>query len=122
MHPTWIDPKRHPMTPHVAAVVIKQIGHIDQSYNEKTYEVLLIERGRDPFKGKFAFPGGYVTPDESHDMRMSILRELEQTTGIIGSMAYFIGVRGKPERYQIFLCFPFHPLQGSSLPRSKYFL
>ena len=42
--------------------------------------VLLIERGRDPFKGKWALPGGFIEMDEELDA--ACLRELEEETGI----------------------------------------
>ena len=44
--------------------------------------VLLIERGNEPFKGQWAFPGGFVNMDETTDQ--AALRELEEETGLIG--------------------------------------
>ena len=43
-------------------------------------EVLLIKRGRTPWKGKFAFPGGFV--DYGEDPEIAVLRELLEETGI----------------------------------------
>ena len=34
---------------------------------EEHLEVLLIQRGRPPFRGQYALPGGFVNPDESVD-------------------------------------------------------
>ena len=45
-------------------------------------KVLLIERGQDPYKGKWAFPGGFVQMDESCED--GALRELEEETGYTG--------------------------------------
>lgn len=43
-------------------------------------KVLLIKRGMDPFKGKWALPGGFVKIDESVDT--CAVRELEEEAGI----------------------------------------
>ena len=43
-------------------------------------KVLLIERGIEPFKGKWALPGGFMNIDETADE--CALRELEEETGL----------------------------------------
>lgn len=43
-------------------------------------QVLLIERGNEPYKGKWAFPGGFVNEDESCEQ--GALRELQEETGL----------------------------------------
>ena len=45
--------------------------------------VLLVERGIEPFKGRWAFPGGFLKMDESAEE--GALRELQEETGLQGA-------------------------------------
>ena len=47
---------------------------------EEHLGVLLIQRGRPPFRGQYALPGGFVNPDESVDDAAA--RELKEETGV----------------------------------------
>lgn len=49
-------------------------------YDGERLKVLLIERGREPYKGKWAFPGGFLNIDESAED--GALRELQEETGL----------------------------------------
>lgn len=50
--------------------------------------VLLIERGREPFKGNWALPGGFIEMNEELDT--ACRRELEEETGIrVGELKQF---------------------------------
>lgn len=59
-------------------------------------EILLIKRKKDPFKGKWAFPGGFVNPNEPTVQAAS--RELEEETGVrcLPEDLGFIGVYDTP--------------------------
>ena len=45
-------------------------------------KVLLINRGNEPFKGKWALPGGFIGMDEQ--LENAVVRELEEETGLTG--------------------------------------
>jgi 8-oxo-dGTP diphosphatase len=49
-------------------------------YDESQLKVLLIERGLEPFKGRWALPGGFVRVDETLDN--AARRELQEEAGL----------------------------------------
>lgn len=64
--------------------------------SDERIKVLLIKRGREPFKGRWAFPGGFVDKDES--LEAAARRELKEETGLEGIELYQIGAFGDPLR------------------------
>ncbi|MBR6284093.1 MAG: NUDIX hydrolase [Muribaculaceae bacterium] len=58
--------------------------------------VLLIERGSDPFKGSWAFPGGFLNIDE--DAPEGARRELLEETGLTVTNVEQLGAFTRPDR------------------------
>ena len=59
-------------------------------------KVLLIQRGFEPYKGCWAFPGGFMNMDETAEQ--CAIRELEEETGLKVSTVYQIGTYSKVNR------------------------
>jgi len=58
--------------------------------------VLLIERGDEPFKGCWAFPGGFMNMDGTTEQ--CAIRELEEETGLKVNEVHQIGAYSKVDR------------------------
>jgi 8-oxo-dGTP diphosphatase len=52
------------------------------TFSDDKASVLLINRGNEPFKGKWALPGGFIDMDE--ELEDAVVRELEEETGLAG--------------------------------------
>ena len=59
-------------------------------------KVLLIQRGADPYKGCWAFPGGFMNMDETTEQ--CAIRELEEETGLKVTTVQQIGAYSKVDR------------------------
>ena len=59
-------------------------------------KVLLVERGLEPYKGRWAFPGGFVKMDESCEE--GALRELEEETALKGTYVQQFHTYSAPNR------------------------
>lgn len=64
--------------------------------NEPLPKVLLIQRGADPFKGAWAFPGGFMNMDETTEQ--CAIRELKEETGLKVATVHQIGAYSKVDR------------------------
>ncbi|MBQ9339700.1 MAG: NUDIX hydrolase [Paludibacteraceae bacterium] len=58
--------------------------------------VLLIQRGNEPYKGYWAFPGGFLNMNET--VNRCAERELEEETGIVLSGMQLVGIYSDVER------------------------
>lgn len=63
---------------------------------EQEAKVLLIQRGNEPYKGHWAFPGGFMDMDETTEQ--CAIRELEEETGLKVSEVKQIGAYSKVDR------------------------
>ena len=62
----------------------------------KNGKILLIKRKNEPFKGKWALPGGFVEYGER--VEDAILREFEEEVGLKAKIRKLLGVYSKPDR------------------------
>ena len=58
--------------------------------------VVLIRRGSDPYRGRWALPGGFVEVGET--VEQAALREAAEETGLAVELAGLVGVYSDPER------------------------
>lgn len=78
--------------PHPAVTTDSVIFGFDGS----KLKVLLIERGIDPYRGKWAFPGGFLNMDESAEE--GAMRELREETGLLPSYIEQFHCYSDPDR------------------------
>ncbi|MFN2443713.1 MAG: NUDIX domain-containing protein [Thermoanaerobaculia bacterium] len=62
----------------------------------EAWEILLVQRARDPFKGSWALPGGFV--DEMEPIEAAAARELKEECGIEGIELWQFRAFGDPHR------------------------
>lgn len=77
---------------HLAADVVLLAKHPRTG----ALHVLLIERGKDPYKGRWALPGGHVDPQET--FKAAAFRELREETGLDTAHLDQVGVYDAPDR------------------------
>jgi len=66
-------------------------------FNHDRSKVLLIRRGREPFKGCWAFPGGRVESTDK-DLLTAVQRELQEETGLTNIPLKLVSIVGNNER------------------------
>ncbi|MDL2272312.1 NUDIX hydrolase, partial [Desulfovibrio sp. OttesenSCG-928-I05] len=62
----------------------------------ESYSVLLIKRGHEPFKGRWALPGGFL--EKGEDPMEGAARELAEETHVTGVPLAQVGAFGRPDR------------------------
>ena len=62
----------------------------------KNVKLLLIKRGKDPYKGKWAFPGGFLNMEESAEE--GVRREVKEETGLNLDNVEQLYTFSKPDR------------------------
>lgn len=84
---------RYPRPAATADVVVfREVDHAEKA----SWEILLIQRGKEPFEGHWALPGGFIEPHE--DPKTAAQRELREETGIEDTTLHQIGAFGAPGR------------------------
>lgn len=68
----------------------------DNGRQEKELNVLLIQRGNEPYKGRWAFPGGFMNMDET--TAEAARRELKEETGLVVGDVRQVGVFDQVDR------------------------
>jgi len=102
---------------------------VDAILVSRKNSVLLIERGREPFKGKWALPGGFIEMDE--ELETACRRELEEETGLrVGELTQFRafgGVNRDPRHRTISVIFysfqeeEYVPQAGDDAAKAQWF-
>jgi len=79
---THAEPRSYPKPSLTADIVVIAPEVVGSATTPANLQVLLIRRGRDPFQGKWALPGGFCDPGES--VEQAAARELEEETQLRG--------------------------------------
>jgi 8-oxo-dGTP diphosphatase len=59
-------------------------------------DILLIKRGKEPFKGSYALPGGFL--DYGERLEECVVREVAEETGLKTNIVSLVGVYSAPDR------------------------
>ncbi len=88
--PDGYDPRAYPAFAVTVDIVVLTL-------RDGILQVLLVQRGEDPFRGGWALPGGFKRPDETLDQ--AAVRELTEETGVAAAPRLRqLGAYGDPGR------------------------
>ena len=91
------DYERPSVTADVAAFMISSEDKASYRKNpENKLQLLLIKRGRHPYKDMWALPGGFLQSDET--IEDCALREIQEETNVMPTSLMPVGVFSKPGR------------------------
>ena len=62
----------------------------------KGSEIALIRRGKEPFEGSYALPGGFL--DYGETLEECVIREVQEETGLKARIVELVGVYSAPDR------------------------
>ena len=79
-------------------------------------DILLIRRRKEPFKGAYALPGGFL--DYGERLEECVVREVQEETGVKTSIVDLVGVYSAPERdprgHFVTAVFHLQPVSGTA--------
>src|SRR5262245_63287147 len=82
--------------PRPAVTVDVAAFTVTGAHNALRLEALLIQRDAEPFRGRWALPGGFLKEDE--DLPDAARRELDEETGLTGAYLEQVAAIGTPGR------------------------
>ena len=92
----------HPMPAvTVDLVLFRAKGH---SFSDAQLQALLVKRGNEPEKGKYALPGGFLDVDLDETLEQAAKRELAEETSVTGielEQFHVFGDKGRDPRGRI---------------------
>ncbi|MFQ6050670.1 MAG: NUDIX domain-containing protein [Candidatus Hydrothermarchaeota archaeon] len=84
----------------------------------KENEIVLIKRKKEPYKGSWALPGGFVECGES--VEKAVLREVKEETGLDCKIDMLFGVYSDPKRdprgHMVSIVYVLEPITQEFLP------
>lgn len=86
----------YPTSPYRGRTPLRTPALVVDAVVLEANRLLLVRRGRPPFRGKWALPGGFVEIGETCER--AVVRELREETGARGTVLRLVGVYSAPRR------------------------